>query len=123
MRFTVTVLDIFPEGSPRGNFAETPKQWKGLNLAQAWEKAEKAARRAIAAYGGQVVKDPWGLSTGGPAEFDRPVRHCTIRYDYEWKPRRRPRHSASSFEPKTNICPECEGEGCPACDGAGEIFE
>lgn len=26
-------------------------------------------------------------------------------------------------EPKTNICPTCEGAGCPECGHTGQIFE
>jgi len=35
----------------------------------------------------------------------------------------KPGESGDGYEPATNLCPNCEGDGCLCCEGTGEVFE
>jgi hypothetical protein len=110
-------MDIKMEGVKYGVFAtggsvgtNNDKPWKTFDDKEEAKQYAKRARRNLT----RGEKGYYGMGFRV-----RPIKTEDEEYN-------------SDFEPKTNMCPDCEGEGhvagdqntpCERCDGVGEVFE
>jgi hypothetical protein len=76
MRYSITIMEF--KNNSEAHARDTWHYFDNLTLKQAWQIAERHARRGFNRFGGSIDKSNWGLRGGS---FPHAYRSAIIRAD------------------------------------------